>query len=312
MYLQNESLAPIVLFVFARPHHTRRTLELLARNALAKQSLLYIFADGLPKDASLEKIKSICEVRDIIRLKKWCGRVEIFESGVNRGLAASILRGVQFATKRHGRAIVLEDDLETSSGFLTYMNDALDTYEKDRRVMQVSGFNVKTKRWAPETGFLRVSTSWGWATWDRAWQFYNNDAAALLEQIRPRREQFDLDGCSFHFEELERNVNGDLETWAVRWYASIFLNNGLCLYPRKSLVRNIGFDGTGENCKGVSSEMTTMSKARGIAVRRVGIFESAPYLEAHKRYHLRSWREWTKSRFRDRLWHRVGRLFPID
>ena len=125
----------------------------------------------------------------------------------------------------------------------------MELYKDERKIFQVSGYNVKNHWWAPKTGFLRVSTSWGWATWKRAWQFHRTDSKNLLGEVQLKgQSEFDLDGYSFHFDELERNVNGDLNTWAVHWYATIFLNDGLCLYPSKTLVRNIGFDGSGVNC----------------------------------------------------------------
>lgn len=295
--------APIVLFVYARPDHTRRTLEALARNPASRESLLYIFADGATPSASEVTRAKISQVRALLRERTWCGEVRITESEHNRGLADSIVGGVSEVVRRHGRVIVLEDDIELGDGALAYFNRALALYESDEQVMQVSGFMVKTPPWAKPTGFLRMTSSWGWATWDRAWRHYDGESVELLKQVEVRgRSSFDLDGASFHFDELGRNVRGELKTWAVKWYASVFLADGLCLYPRKSLLRNIGFDGSGENCESdISNYFTKLPLARSNRLHRRPMVEDPVYLKAMRKAFQYRLQVWTGTRFRDRL-----------
>jgi hypothetical protein len=304
-------LAPIVLFVYARPVHTRRTLEALAANPEAKNSVLYIFADGPPGGAPADLLANVAEVRKIIREHPWCGQVRTFESEYNLGLADSIVKGVTEVVERHSRVIVLEDDIVVQPGFLRYMNDALEIYKDEPRVFQVSGFMVPM-RWSWEsTGFLRVSTSWGWATWSRAWKKFRVDAEAMRDEIlaSEQRKAFDLEGCSFHFDELERNVRGELHTWAVKWYASIFLNKGLCLYPRKPLLLNCGFDGTGVNCHyDNTGTAVPLATARNIAIRGISVVESRMFLKATQRYYIRQFQAWTGTRVSDRIARKLRKL----
>jgi hypothetical protein len=174
---------------------------------------------------------------------------------------------------------------------------------------------VRNRPWAPSTGFLRVTTSWGWGTWRRAWAHYCDDADNLLRGVAQKgRFEFDLDGHSFHFEELERNVRGELRTWAVRWYASVFLNDGLCLYPRLSLVRNHGFDGTGMHCNDDKSyQYQKMSIARKATVVQRPLVEDPVYLGSMQKHYARLLRTWTGTRFVDRArrklraWYREGK-----
>ena len=300
---QNPALAPIVLFVYARPEHSRKVLEALAKNPEARESILYIFADGPSDGASTKILDSIREVRLLIRERLWCGIVHIQESLVNRGLADSIVAGVTEVITKHGRAIVLEDDIALERGALSYFNEALELYQDDAVVMQVSGFMVRTPWWAPSTGFLRVSSSWGWATWARAWKHYSGNSKNLREQIdRTGRCGFDLGGASFHYDELCRNERGELRTWAVKWYASIFLQGGLCLYPRRSLLRNLGFDGSGENCENDGSAyFEKLPTALTIKVSRRRIEESKVYLVAMRHSFQYRLKIWTGSRLRDRV-----------
>ncbi len=303
--------APVALFVYARPEHTRKTLVALSKNEGADRTLLYIFADGPPAGADEQKVERIGAVRKLLREQTWCGEVRIVESETNRGLAASIISGVGQVAREHGRVIVLEDDLETSPGFLSYMNSGLETYAEDARVAQVSGWMPKGFLPRPGTGFLRVTTSWGWATWDRAWREFQPDAAKLLAVIENsgRRREFDLDGFSFHFEELKRNAEGSLKTWHVLWYASVFVHRRLCLYPSRSLVRNIGFDGTGTNChndtKGAHSK-GNLSPGRKVAASEVR--ESPGFLRVMQAHYRKMLRIWTRTRFRDRVARKLRRL----
>jgi len=233
--------APIALFTYNRPAHTRRTLETLAENALAAQSRLIAFSDG-PRAGDEARV---AEVRAILRERPWCGEVRVVESPVNRGLAANITSGVTDLLREYEQLIVLEDDLALSPGFLAYMNDALALYAVEPGVMSVSGWLPELSVTLPETFFLRTTTSWGWATWRRAWAKFNPDAGALARAVEPRIREFNVEGGYDYFRQLRLNADGKLKTWAVLWYASIFLADGLTLHPRRSLVRNIGHDHSG-------------------------------------------------------------------
>jgi hypothetical protein len=249
--LQLNSLAPIALFVYRRPDHTRRVLQALSENELSSSSLLYIFADGPKTDASEEEKNQIAEVRQIIRSKAWCGKIQIFEAQTNQGLADSIISGVTKVVECHGRIIVLEDDIVTSPFFLRYMNDALIRYANEERVMHVAGFMPSMDSHdKPEYFFLRNSSCWGWATWHRAWRNFHNDPTPYLAEFGPKDIlRFNLDGTHNFWGQLQANRDGLLKTWAVFWYACVFSHNGLCLHPRESFVENIGFDNSGTHCK---------------------------------------------------------------
>ena len=243
-------LAPIILFVYKRPDHTRQTLEALAANELADQSTLYIYADGPKFGALPEDLERISAVRAIIRSQSWCKEVKIIEAEYNKGLADSIVSGVTDVVNRHGRVIVLEDDIVTRQGFLLYMNEALETYADDDHVMHVSGMIYGTPRCvgAEGTSFLRILQCHGWATWQRAWAHYCHDVDALLERLSTQgisKREFDIEGGAHFYKQLQANMDAELYTWAVRWYASWLTADGYALFPHRSLLTNIGHDGTG-------------------------------------------------------------------
>lgn len=243
-------LAPIVLFVYNRPAHTRQTLEALAENELAVQSTLYVYADGPKYAASAEDLEKIKAVRELLHSHQWCKEIHIIESEWNKGLADSIVAGVTEVVNHHGRVIVLEDDIVTKVGFLRYMNDALETYADDDRVMHVSGMIYGTPQSVPADGtsFLRVLSCNGWATWRRAWKQYTHDIELLLEQLKIQtisEHKFNIEGGATFYRQLIANRDGRLYTWAVRWYASWLIAGGYSVFPHRSLITNIGHDGSG-------------------------------------------------------------------
>lgn len=246
----DHTLAPIAIFVYNRPEHTVRTLEALAANPEARSSTLYIFADGPKEGISQTKLDEIYALREAIRSQPWCGKVVIREQASNKGLARSIREGVTEVIQAHGKVIVLEDDIVTSPGFLSYMNKALIHYEEEEKVMHISGYipDINQRR-LPETFFLTFMSCWGWATWASRWTAFQDDSAALYQRLlnEKKLEDFNLNGAIKFSNYLKGNLTGRHNSWAIKWFASIFFNEGLCLYPRQSLVQNIGFDGSGSH-----------------------------------------------------------------
>lgn len=239
--------APVVLFVYNRPNHTKYTLEALADNPLARDTSLYIFSDG---SASKDDLDNVLRVRSICRNAKGFKSITVVENNGNLGLANSIIKGVTEVVNCYGKVIVLEDDIVTSPVFLEYMNDALDYYELNQNVWHISGWNYPIDAdGLPETYFWKTMNCWGWGTWKDRWDCFEKDPDKLIKTwSRKDIHKFNLKGNYNFWEQIVRNANGDINTWAIFWYATIFINNGYCLNPTKTLVNNIGHDGSGINC----------------------------------------------------------------
>lgn len=238
--------APIALFVYNRPEHTRITFDSLIANLGFSDSRIYIFCDGPKKKKDIPAVQATRELMRSYELPN----ATLLESGHNIGLANSIIAGVTELCDRYGKVIVLEDDLDISPYYLEYMNMALAKYEKNELVMHISGYMFPVNGELPETFFYRVPSSWGWATWKRAWDQFRPDAHELLADFKDTRKrwEFDIQGSMDFYKMLRHQTEGKIDSWAIRWYASVFLNRGLCLHPGKSLVNNIGHDGTGVHC----------------------------------------------------------------
>ena len=256
------TLAPVVLFVYNRLDHTKETIEALKKNRFAGKTILYIFSDG-PKDSDDEE--GVNRLRKYLHTVTGFKSVRITERKTNTGLADNIIDGVTGVVNKHGKVIVLEDDLVTSEFFLRYMNVALYLYQDCPKVMQISGFAYPVrKKGLPETFFLRFADCWGWATWKDRWEFFEKDPEKLL-RIFTRKDiyHFNLEQGYDYWDQVKQNAKGTLNTWAVFWYAAVFKNGGYMLYPTESLVKYTGFDNSGVHC-GVSDQFATEVSSRPV------------------------------------------------
>jgi hypothetical protein len=236
--------APIVLFVYNRLDHVKQTVEALRQNGLAEESDLIIYSDAPKSEMQVDKVQ---EVRQFIRQIGGFKSVTILVRETNFGLARSIIDGVTTIVNKYGRVIVLEDDMVTSPYFLLYMNEALEKYADEDRVVSIHGYVYPVKQLLPEAFFLPGADCWGWATWQRGWKIFNSDGQSLLEELKHRKliREFDYNGAYPYSKMLEGQIRGANDSWAVRWYASAFLRGKLTLYPGRSLVHNIGNDNSG-------------------------------------------------------------------
>jgi len=242
------NLAPIVLFVYNRPWHTKQTVEALQKNELAKESELFIYSDEAKNE---DTRKSVDVVREYIDKIDGFKKVTVIKREENWGLANTIIDGVTKIVNDYGKIIVLEDDLVTSPYFLKFMNEALEFYKDEKKVWHISGWNYPIESDGLEDIFLwRAMNCWGWATWSDRWSCYEKDVQKIATQFSKEEiKVFNIDGYYRDFwAQVKDNRDKRIDTWAIFWYATIFKNSGLCLNPVNTFVRNIGLDGSGENC----------------------------------------------------------------
>ena len=293
------NLAPIALFVYNRLDHTEQTVSALKRNLLAEDSDLFIFSDASKNLSSDEKVKAIREfIKSITGFKS----LTIVERAHNFGLANSIIDGVTNLCNEYGQVIVLEDDLVTSPYFLKYMNDGLDYYRDEERVISIHGYIYPVDAKLPETFFLRGADCWGWATWKRGWNLFETDGKKLLEALKKSasEKEFNFGGSYDYLGMLDVQVKGMNDSWAIRWYASAFLDNKLTLYPGESMVLNIGNDNSGTHC-GTTDIFSGDIVARSVVVGGIPIEDSLEARSAVIKYFYAN-----KSSMLQRVMQRTG------
>jgi hypothetical protein len=242
-------LAPIVLFVYNRPEHTKRAIRALQKNEFAAESRLFIYSDGSKNTLDIAEVG---KVREYIRNINGFKSVDIVERDKNSGLAFSIIDGVTTIINKYEKIIVLEDDVEVGEFFLQFMNEALAVFANNREVWHISalGYPVDMTSINDDIFCWRtMDCGWGWGTWANRWQHFEKNTDKLISEFsKSDIKRFNLDGAENFWRQVLLNKKGKINTWAVYWYAVIFKNNGLCVSPRLSYAKNIGFDGMGEHC----------------------------------------------------------------
>ncbi len=244
--------APIVFFTYNRPFHTEKSINSLKSDTISKDSYLYVFSDGPKNNEDIEKVN---KVRNIIKNINGFKKVFLIEKEENFGLANSIINGVTDVINKHGRAIVLEDDLICSKKFLRFMNEMLIFYENEFKVFSITGYNFPKdlmkipKSYKYDIYFSPRCSSWGWATWQNRWEKADWDLKDFDDFLKNKKllKKYILSGED-KIEMLKAQRQGKIDSWATRWEYAQFKNNAYTAYPVNSFVNNIGFDGSGINC----------------------------------------------------------------
>lgn len=239
---------PVALFTYNRPSHTQQSLEALSKCRRNEDCDYYFFSDGPQTDASRSEVEATRRI-----LHSWAGRLkaQVIERPHNLGLAESIVTGVSDLCRQYKRVIVLEDDLIVDPDFLHYMIESLDHYENEDQVMQVGGCTLSQPPGIVTDAFLLpVSTTWGWATWQRAWESFSWMPFDLVEAKCDEHwcQLFNLGGVCAYSSMLEDRIAGRNNSWGILWWYAVSRRKGLVVYPRQSLVWNNGFDGSGIHC----------------------------------------------------------------
>lgn len=252
-------LAPVIVFNYNRPDHSLQTWDALSRNQYAAETELYLYCDGPKANASDEMRQCIAELHaqakqyaiDAPKEGKFKA-VHVVCAEINKGLANSIIGGVSDVIAKHGRVIVLEDDLLTSPFFLKYMNEALDFYRERPGVMSISANRPPLDKMQIPADYeydvfvcLR-SYSTGWATWKDRWDRVDWSMDFLdeflhhLEQV----EAFNRAGDDMT-DMLILQREHKIDSWAIRFGYAHFKEHCVAILPCNSYVDNIGFDGSG-------------------------------------------------------------------
>ncbi|PMH39149.1 hypothetical protein BCU69_19185 [Vibrio cyclitrophicus] len=250
--------APICLFVYNRPEHTKKTIDALVRNTKALDSDLYIFSDAAKNIGAIDDVE---KVREIIHDISGFNAISIIESEFNKGLANSIIDGVSDVISKYGKVIVLEDDLILSPLTLEYLNIMLCEYKEEEHVFSVTSYNYPDKtvkvpdNFEYENYFTGRPCSWGWATWEDRWDLVKWKGAPYTDFLNHKsiQKQFAEYSGNDISRMLKKQLEGKIDSWAVRFTYNCFLLGKVASYPVKSYITNIGADGSGTH-KGLNED----------------------------------------------------------
>ena len=288
----------------AREYGGEKASEAVGENYITKRyGKMYSKADEYE-----EYTKRIAEVRKLAKQQTGFKEVRVVEREKNIGLADNIVSAVTEIVNQFGRVIAFEDDIVTTQGCLTYLNEALELYKDDGQVMHISAWMYPNKGQFPTTFFYDSPyPAGGWATWKRAWAHFNLDTIDHVKYWQDRWKEFDIEGEDYLSRQLLGNYNGTLKTWYIKWYSSMRRMNGLCLYPGTAMSNNIGWDNSGET----SYEETRYNvehPAEYTKVERVPIVRNMKAFE-----YIRVWYSghWYSKRYRVRFVNRLRRLLGM-
>lgn len=238
--------SPVIVFAYNRLGHLKKTISSLKNNIYANQTNLIIYLD-YPKSKEV--------MHDYLLVKSFCKKIKGFKKKTlilrkkNFGLSKNIISAVSFEIRKYKSLIILEDDMVCDKYFLKYMNFFLDAYKNDTQIVSIHGYNypLKDKKKLNNFFFLKGADCWGWGTWSTKWKIYSSNTNLLLKKIKNQnlKRDFNFNNSYNYYKMLNDKLIKKNNSWAINWYASAFLKNKLTLYPKYSLIQNIGMDGTG-------------------------------------------------------------------
>jgi hypothetical protein len=279
---------PVVIFCYNRLGHVAEVIEGLKSNKFFKSINLIFYIDG-PKSTQDLDIQNelVLFISDLNQFNS----VTIYRSHINLGLSKSIITGVEKTFLSYNQAIFLEDDTVPSSNFIEYAVENLNFYKDHEDVISIHGYCYPVDELLPDFFFIKGADCWGWATWKDSWNLFNSDGKYLRAQIDALnlKSEFDFSNSYPYFQMLEDQINGKNDSWAIRWYASAFLANKLTLYPGRSLIKNIGMDGTGTH-SGVTNIFEVKSDDSNLVFRIVEIEENQKARDAFTSWFRKSTR----------------------
>lgn len=236
-----EKYAPIILFAHKRLITLKRVINSLKKNNLSKHSEIYIFSDGFK---STEDKKKVLKVRNFLKKLSGFKKVILVFRNYNLGLEKNMIDGISTILKKKKSGIIVEDDIIVSPNFLYFMNLCLNKYKNKKKIWHINGWNYQIKELSNgEVFYWRGMHCWGWATWHDRWLHFKKNPEQLIKIFDKKNiKRFNYDGCYNFWNQVLRNYHLKINTWAIFWYATIFLNKGLCVSPEESFTLNIGND----------------------------------------------------------------------
>lgn len=275
----------IGIFCYNRVKSLEKCIESLKKNDEISECDLIIYSDGSKNNSDLVSVKN---VRSYIETVSGFKSVKIVYRDKNYGLSENIIDGITDLFKKYESIIVIEDDLVLSKYFIKFMREALQKYRNNRDVMCISGYKYPSNVNSNKNFFLKGAECWGWATWRRSWELFERDAVTLYKNLHNKKLQIEFNESrnGGNLEMLERQAQGQISSWAIRWHASVFINNGLTLFPNFSLVNNLGFDNNGTNCR-ITSIYDVQISSEPILMTEIEVAESKMMKREIRKYFRR-------------------------
>ena len=235
----------IAIFAYNRPQHLKKTLNTLSNNLNAKKFDTFIFCDGAKNNKDIKKINYVREISKTVGNFK---SKKFFFRKSNYGLCNSLKYGISKVLETKKSVIVLEDDIITNKHFLNYMDEALNFYSNTKNIGSITGYSYTNTE--DDLFLSQRHASWGWGTWKNTWEKMRWEKKYINNYIKTKnfKKNFNKAGRDM-YQLLEQQINNKIDTMDILFNFNCFIKNKYCVCPKKSLLYNIGLDGSGIHCK---------------------------------------------------------------
>lgn len=299
-----ENIAPVGVSTYSRLSHFKRTIDTLKDNYLAEKSELYIFSDAPQKGDE----KNVAEVRAYADTVSGFKKVHVIKREQNDRVFNN-RGGMKKLLEEYGKVIFLEEDIVTSKYFLTFMNEALNKYRDEEKVLSISGYSPPIKipkSYTQDVFLLKRFNAWGFGTWAHKFDPFSftideREYALKIKEIMPDLEQYGSDIPHM----VKKEVNGELDALDVKLMYYQVVNNLYTVYPVKSMTKNIGHDGSGLHCG------TTVRFETDLAEKKLNFDkltrEYQDIVDEHRKF-----RNQTGRYFIDRIYHKIRSILHLN
>lgn len=298
------NLAPILVSVYNRKNHLENCINSLKKNEISKKSIIYIVSDNYYKDehkASIENVRSY--IQSITGFKE----VRYIFNEQNLGSYWSIKNAIETVLHEHGKIIFLEDDIEVSRFFLKYMNDGLNIFEDNQKIFSICAYSPNKlkipKNYKKDIYIWSRNSPWGFGTWKNRWDLLDLELHEYDNFIKNRKQIRKFKRIApMSMSVLKADRENIIQALDVRISFNMFIMNIYSIFPVKSLVRNNGFDGTGEHCEKNNKYLT-----EEIFSKEIKYCED---IKPDKRIY-KARRKWHTSFFRDYFMPIIVKIKPL-
>lgn len=216
-----------------------------------KPNKIYLASDGARDKIDKNNITESKKVDDIRKYLleniSWDCDIKTRFLMQNNGCKIAVSSAIEWFFANEEQGIILEDDCLPNESFFRFCDEMLDRYKDNDKIFMVSGwsaldFDKKAKASLEcDYYFSKYNHIWGWASWARAWKKYERENNNFKEDFK--KIEFDTIKEKNEFKKvLSLYFRGEIDTWDYPFTFSIWKNNGLCIYPKNNMIKNIGFN----------------------------------------------------------------------
>ena len=243
---------PVVIVLYNRPIHTLKLFQSILDTKKFNNFSFFAYCDG-PRNSSDQA--NIDAIKKILKNFKSKLNLKYFFRKKNIGLIKNITKSINSVLKKYDSIIVLEDDLILNKNFFIFMQKAMRKFSKSKKIFQISGYSYPVNN-NKNHYFLSLSSCWGWGITKKNWynflKFFNDkellfDSYKKINQSKILRQSFNYNNTYDYFSMLKNFFNRKVNSWGIIFYLYLFINKKLTVFPSSSLVKNNGFDGSGNH-----------------------------------------------------------------